>query len=58
MLLTSHIMSDVDELADDIIYLVDGRVQYDGALPDLKDEMGQSSLERAIAAMMSRRVAA
>ncbi len=58
VLLTSHIMSDVDELADDIIYLVDGRVQYDGALPDLKDEMGQSSLERAIAAMMSRRVAA
>ena len=58
VLLTSHIMSDVDELADDIIYLVDGRVQYDGALPALKDEMGQSSLERAIAAMMSRRVAA
>ena len=58
VLLTSHIMSDIDELADVVVYLVDGRVQYQGALPDFKHAMGQSSLERAIAEMMSRRVAA
>lgn len=58
VLLTSHVMSDIEELADVVVYLVDGRVQYQGALPDFKVAMGQSSLERAIAEMMSRRVAA
>jgi Cu-processing system ATP-binding protein len=52
VLLTSHIMSEVDELTDDVIYLADGRVRYSGALAHLKALMGEMNLERAIAALM------
>lgn len=58
VLMTSHIMSELDELADDVIYLADGCVQYSGALADLKETMGHHTLERAIAALMLRQVAA
>ena len=58
VLLTSHIMSDIDELADDVIYLAEGRVCFSGAVADLKRAMGQSSLERAIAELIHRPVAA
>ena len=58
VLLTSHIMSELDELADDVIYLADGRVRYSGALADLKETMGHRNLERAIAALMVREAAA
>ena len=58
VLLTSHIMSEIDELADDVIYLADGRAQYSGTVAGLKDAMGQSQLERAIAALMLRESAA
>jgi Cu-processing system ATP-binding protein len=58
VLLTSHIMSEIDELADDVIYLADGKVQYAGAVMALKREMGHLHLERAIAELMVRGVAA
>ena len=58
VLLTSHIMSEIDELADDVIYLADGRVRYAGALTDLKGAMGHMNLERAIAELMRREAAA
>lgn len=52
VLLTSHIMSEVDELADDIVFLLDGVVSYAGTIHDLKMNTRQQSLERAIAQMM------
>ena len=58
VLLTSHIMSELDELADDVIYLADGCVRYSGGLADLKATMGHRNLERAIAALMVREAAA
>ena len=58
VLLTSHIMSEIDELADDVIYLADGQVRYTGALTGLKVAMGQLNLERAVAELMLREAAA
>ncbi|MES2179071.1 MAG: ABC transporter ATP-binding protein [Gemmatimonadota bacterium] len=58
VLLTSHIMSEIDELADDVIYLTDGQVTFSGAIGDLKRAMGHVNLEHAIAALMVRAVAA
>jgi Cu-processing system ATP-binding protein len=52
VLLTSHIMSEVDELADDIVFLLDGAVSYTGTIHNLKTDTQQQSLERAIAQMM------
>lgn len=52
ILIISHVMGEVDELADDVVFLLDGRVQFAGAAHDLKRETRQLSLERAIAQIM------
>lgn len=57
-LLTSHIMSELDELADDIAFINEGRVAFAGSLSELKLLTRQTSLERAIAEMMTPRAAA
>ncbi len=35
IILTSHIMSEVEELADEIIFLLDGKIYYKGSLQNL-----------------------
>jgi Cu-processing system ATP-binding protein len=57
ILLTSHIMSEIDELADDIVCLVEGRVSFAGALHELKRSAGEQHLERAIAQLLTREAA-
>ena len=57
-LLTSHIMSELDELADDVAFINEGKVAFMGAVTELKKMTRQSSLERAIAEMMRRGAAA
>jgi len=52
--ITSHIMSELEELADDIAFLIDGRVQFSGQIHHLKVETKQLNLERAIAQLMRR----
>ena len=53
VVMTSHIMSDLEELADDVAFLAEGRVGYAGTLFDLKRITRQNNLERAVAAMMT-----
>jgi len=57
-ILTSHIMSELEELADDVIFLNDGRVAFAGPVDEIKTLTRQTNLERAIAAMMMRGAAA
>ena len=47
--LTSHVMSELEELADDIAFLIEGRIRFAGSIHDLKKMTRQLSLERAIA---------
>jgi Cu-processing system ATP-binding protein len=54
VVLTSHILSEIDELADDIAFLLDGCVRFAGPVHDLKVRTRQLSLERAVAEMMLR----
>jgi Cu-processing system ATP-binding protein len=56
-ILTSHVLSELDELADDVAFLMDGRIRYAGAIHDLKKATRQLSLERAIAWMMEQTAA-
>lgn len=56
--LTSHVMGEVEELADDIAFLVDGRIRFAGAVNLLKRLTRQLSLERAIAQVMDGGLAA
>ncbi len=52
VVLTSHIMSEIEELADSVVFLLEGRVQFDGPRLELQRLTGHQSLERAIAALM------
>ncbi len=51
ILVTSHIMRFVEEVADEIVYLLEGEIYFKGSIPDLKTKTGQSDFERAIAAI-------
>ena len=52
LIVTSHVLSDLDALADDIAFLIDGRVAFSGSVHDLKLRTRELSLERAIARVM------
>jgi Cu-processing system ATP-binding protein len=52
VIVASHVLSELDALADDIAFLVDGRLRYAGPVHDLKLATRQLSLERAIAHVM------
>ena len=51
-LLTSHVMTELEELADDIVFLLDGRVRFAGSIHELKIDTRQLNLERAVAHLM------
>ncbi len=53
IILTSHIMTDIEELADNIIFLIDGKIVFDGEVKDLIESSGEHKLEKAIANMMT-----
>lgn len=58
IVLTSHVMSEIDELADDVAFLCDGRIRFAGPVHDLKRVTRQFTLERAIAHVLQNGVAA
>ena len=53
----SHVMSELEELCDDVVFLLDGRVRYAGPVVELRGVTRQANLERAVAALMIREVA-
>jgi Cu-processing system ATP-binding protein len=57
VIVASHIMSELEELCDDVAFLLDGVVRYIGPVSQLTAMTRQANLERAIAALMIREVA-
>ncbi len=57
VVLSSHLMAELEELAEDLVFLVDGKVRYAGSIAGLKARAGETGLERAMAAMLRRRSA-
>ncbi|MBS1556677.1 MAG: ABC transporter ATP-binding protein [Bacteroidetes bacterium] len=55
VIITSHILSDLDELATDLVYLFEGQVQYSNLVEVLKQETGESRLSKAIATMIKQK---
>ncbi|WP_394972992.1 ABC transporter ATP-binding protein [uncultured Croceitalea sp.] len=51
ILITSHIMQFVAEVAEEIIYLLEGRIYFKGSIEELKTKTNQADLEHAIAAI-------
>jgi len=54
VVLSSHLMAELEELAEDLVFLVEGQVRYAGPLAGLKERTGESGLERAMAALLKR----
>jgi Cu-processing system ATP-binding protein len=54
VVLSSHLMAELEELAEDLVFLVEGRVRYAGPLAGLKERTGEAGLERAMAALLRR----
>jgi Cu-processing system ATP-binding protein len=52
VLLSSHLVGEVEELADNVVYLLDGEPFFQGTLEEIRARSGESRLERAIVQMM------
>jgi Cu-processing system ATP-binding protein len=52
LIVTSHVLSELDEVADRIAFLLDGVVRFSGSRLDLLASTGETSLERAVARLM------
>lgn len=52
ILITSHVLSDLDELTTDVMYLQDGRLHLYQSVDHIKKQTGETRLEKAIAQIM------
>jgi len=55
VLITSHALPELEELADDVLFLADGTAKWQGAASALKISTGQGTLERAVAQLLAGR---
>jgi Cu-processing system ATP-binding protein len=56
--ITSHVMSELEELADNVIFVSEGKVRFSGSLDQIKRLTRQVNLERAVAELMEQGEAA
>lgn len=54
ILITSHVLSDLDELTTDVMYLQDGKLHLYQSAESIKQQTGETRLEKAIAQVMKR----
>lgn len=54
ILLTSHIMYFVEEVSDEIVFLLEGKIYFKGSSNQLKEKTQQPTLERAIANLLTQ----
>ena len=47
-------MSFVDEMADEIVFLLDGKIYFKGSIDALKEQTNNTNLEHAIAYLISK----
>lgn len=53
ILITSHILSDLEEMTTDVMYLQDGKLQFFKPVEELKSATQENRLAKAIASVMS-----
>lgn len=52
VILSSHVLSELEDLVDDVVLMLEGRVEFEGSLRRLRESTGEVRLERAIAKLM------
>lgn len=53
ILITSHIMSFVEEISDEIVFLLEGKIYFKGSINELKNKTNQPDFEHAIASILT-----
>ena len=53
ILITSHIMSFVEEVSDEIVFLLEGKIYFKGTISNLKTKTKQPDFEHAIASILT-----
>ena len=53
ILVTSHILSFVEDIADEIVFILEGKIYFKGTIPELKSKTEQLDFEHAIASILS-----
>lgn len=53
ILVTSHILSFVEEISDEIVFLLEGKIYFKGSITELKTKTEQPDFEHAIASILS-----
>lgn len=53
ILVTSHIMSFVEEISDEIVFLLEGKIYFKGTIQELREKTGEIDLEHAIANILT-----
>lgn len=54
ILITSHIMSFVEEVSDEIVFLLEGKIYFRGSISELKSKTQQQNFEHAIASILTK----
>ena len=54
LVITSHILSELDELVSQVIYMQDGQVRFHKGIAELQTETGEAKLNKAIAQFMRK----
>jgi Cu-processing system ATP-binding protein len=55
ILLVSHVLPEVEQLVDDILFLIDGRIAFSGSIDELRARTEEPTLERAITRLVTGR---
>lgn len=53
ILVTSHIMNFVEEISDEIIFILEGKIYFKGTITKLKEHTQQENFEHAIASLLT-----
>ena len=54
ILITSHVLSELDELITEIIYMQDGQIKFHKSFEELQQDTGEQKLSKAIAQVMQK----
>lgn len=52
ILFVTHLLNEVEELADEIVFLLEGQIYFQGNPQQIKEEQNQPTLEKAIASLL------
>ncbi len=56
IIITSHVLSDLEEFTTDVVYLQEGQLMFNRSIMDLQEDTGQEKLGKMVAYMMKKQL--